>query len=228
MNLQFLDHPGPRERHLKRRYHNPLFAASLREISENDLLAARQQDEQQFMEFMQSFRDVVQRAVELPPNAETEVVLNLRDELDGCYASCCAMPGEHQQIQQAIDKLMSAIMGAVQKSAEGDEMAMQKLQDEKLARQMHQQLQQFPLIADLMLSDCPVQEDELTATLLDAAEDELAATLQLFDAPQLQHIYQDARTLLEQLRGQGVELPTAWQRFQMIKQAMNDTGENNE
>lgn len=85
---------------------------------------------------------------------------------------------------------------------------------------MHNNLLQVKLIADIMLQDSPIAENELTPTLLNESEDSLDAALQLFNLQQLEHIYKDAKLLLEKLRGDGHEIPEAWQRFNQVKAAL--------
>lgn len=221
MNPVFSQNPGPFERHLKRRSQNPLFAADLREVSAEQVLAARQKDQIQFSEFMQQFQKVVQQATQLTSNIETEVVLQIKHELDQCYAQCCAFAPNQPELKQAINKLILAIMNAIKKGAANDPVALSELEDEEQARALHFRLHEFPLIADLLLEDSPINDNELTPTILNESAEELDAALQLFDAEQLSIIYQQATNLLSQLRTQGHELPEAWQRLQQIKNALS-------
>lgn len=221
MNIHFSPSPGPYERHLKRRMHNPLFSQGKHEYTQHEIDEARQKDEAYLLQFMEHFQSVVKKTTELGSHSESEIVLQLKEQLDECYATCCAMPGDHTNLKTAITKLIDAIMTAIRKGAENDPVALQKLDEEDIARQMHNELHNRVLIADLMLENSPILEDELTPTLLYEESDDLDAALQLFSPQQLKFIYQDAQTLLEDLRKEGHELPQAWERFQQIKQALD-------
>lgn len=226
MSIIFSPAPGPYERHLKRRLLNPLFQAPEREITQQDVEEAQKKDEENLMSFMAHFQSVVQKSTELDSNSESDVILALKEQLDECYATSCAMPGDHSNLKTAIKKLISAIMAAIRKGAEGDATALKKLDEEDVARAMHNELHERKLIADLMLQDSPILENELTPTLLNEEEDDLAAALQLFSEEQLSLVIKDAQSLLERLRKDGHEIPHAWERFQQMKNALSSPAQN--
>lgn len=221
MTMNFSPTPGPYERHLKRRLLNPLFPKLEKDVTQEDIDNAQRKDEENLMSFMTHFQSVVQKTTELGGNSESDVVLEIKEQLDECYATSCALPGEHSNLKVAIKKLITAIMAAIRKGAADDATALKKLDDEEIAREMHNELHERKLIADLMLENSPILENELTATLLNEESDDLDAALQLFSVEQLDLIVNDAQALLENLRQDGQEIPHAWERFQQMKQALN-------
>jgi hypothetical protein len=223
--MNFSPAPGPHERHLKRRLLNPLFPKPEHEVTQQDVDDAQKKDEENLLEFMTYFQSVVQKTTQLGGNSESDVVLQIKEQLDECYATSCAMPGEHNNLKVAIKKLITAIMAAIRKGAENDPVALKKLDEEDIAREMHNELHERKLIADLMLEKSPILEHELTPTLLNEETDDLDAALQLFNPEQLALVVKDAQALLEKLRQDGHEIPHAWERFQQIKHALNTTSE---
>ncbi len=225
MTMNFSPAPGPHERHLKRRLLNPLFPKPENELTQNDVDNAQRKDEEDMLAFMTHFQSVVRRTTELGNNSESDIVLELKEQLDECYATSCAMPGEHSNLKMAVNKLITAIMTAIRKGAADDPVALKKLDEEDIAREMHNELHERKLIADLMLQNSPILENELTPTLLNEEADDLEAALQLFNTEQIDLIANDAQTLLEKLRQEGHEIPYAWKRFQQIKQALKTSTE---
>lgn len=223
MTMKFSPSPGPHERHLKRRLLNPLFPKPENTLTQDDVDNAQRKDEEDMLTFMTHFQSVVQRTTELGNNSESDIVLDLKEQLDQCYATSCAMPGDHNNLKVAIKKLITAIMAAIRKGASDDPVALKKLDEEEIAREMHNELHERKLIADLMLENSPILENELTPTLLNEEANDLDAALQLFSAEQLDIIVKDSQALLEKLRKDGYEIPHAWERFQQIKQASNAT-----
>lgn len=221
MTMNFSSAPGPHERHLKRRLLNPLFPKPERELIQQDVDDAQRKDEENLLSFMTHFQSVVQKTTELGLNSESDIVLEIKEQLDECYATSCAMPGNHDNLKVAIKKLITAIMAAIRKGASDDPVALKKLDEEDIAREMHNELHERKLIADLMLENSPILENELTPTLLNEDADDLDAALQLFGTEQLELIIKDAQALLESLREDGHEIPHAWERFQQIKQALD-------
>lgn len=226
MTMNFSPAPGPHERHLKRRLLNPLFPKPEHELTQKDIEDAQKKDEENLISFMTHFQSVVQKATELSSNSESDVVLQIKEQLDECYATSCAMPGDHTALKVAIKKLIMTIMAAIRKGAVDDPIALKKLDEEDIAREMHNELHERNLIADLMLENSPILENELTPTLLNEESDDLDAALQLFSPEQLDLVYKDARSLLEGLRKDGYEIPLAWERFQQIKLALNAVAED--
>jgi hypothetical protein len=221
MTIHFSTAPGPHERHLKRRILNPLFPKPESDFTQADVEHAQQKDEEYLLSFMSHFQSVIQRTTQLQNNSESDIVLEIKEQLDECYATSCAMPGDHSNLKVAIKKLISAIMAAVRKGAADDAGALKKLDEEEIAREMHNELHERKLIADLLLENSPILENELTPTLLNEEVDDLNAALQLFSAEQLNLVAKDAQALLEKLRKEGHEIPHAWERFQQIKYALN-------
>ena len=222
MTMNFSPAPGPHERHLKRRLLNPLFPKPENEVTQQDVETAQKKDEETLMTFMSHFQTVVQKTTELGTSSESDIVLEIKEQLDECYATSCAMPGDHTNLKTAVKKLIAAIMAAIRKGAADDATALKKLNEEDVARELHNELHERKLIADLMLQNSPILENELTPTLLNEETDDLEAALPLFSTEELGLIAKTAQALLEQLRQDGHEIPHAWERFQQIKQALDD------
>lgn len=229
MKLHFSPEPGPRERQLRRKYQNPLFSPTGDQITQQDVDTARMEDQTALQQFLQDFRSLIQEAVDLKPNTDSEIILDLKERLDQCYTRCCAMPGENEKIKTAIDNLIQVIMQAIRQGAANDPVALGKLDDEDAARRMHQALQVHTLIVDLLLADSPIEEAELLPTLLSETDEAVQATLPLFDVEQLGLLYETGKKRLEELQHQGHTLPEAWNNLALFEQAlleMTDTQPN--
>jgi len=223
MSLQFSEQPGPRERQLRRKYHNPLFAEAGAGITQQDLENARQDDQTELRQFLEDFQSLVQEAVELKPNTDSEIILAMKERLDQCYTHCCAMPGDYPEIKAAINQLIQIIMMAVRQGATNDPLALSKLDEEDIARQTHQQLHNHKLIVDLLLPDSPINETELLPSLLSETAETAQTTLQLFDAEQLRLLYDSGKTQLEELQRMGHDLPSAWANLALFENALMET-----
>ncbi len=208
--------PGVREAHLLRKKDNPLFPPASRDVSNEALAGARLDDGQDLDRFMQSFQTLVQRAVALPPNAPSETVLEIKEQLDHSYQMACALPGDQSHIKQAIGKLLVVIMNAVRAGIGEDAYAARQLEEEVLAREAHFALQELPLVAALTHADSPIAEDELVPSLLSEEDARLERTLALFDAEQLDLLCRDARQWLQRADPER-ELDDAWRRLALIQ-----------
>ena len=219
--LRFSPDPGPRERQLQRQHANPLFGEAALRIDQPDVDAARQADAAEQDRFLEGFRALVQEAVALPPNADSEKVLDLKARLDESYTRVCALPGDHEAIRQAIDRLIEAIMQAIRKSAAGDPLALQKLDEEAQARELHKRLVRHVLVADLLLPDSPIEASALLPTLLSEEAEAVEAALNLFTPEQLVLLHEEGERLLNELEAAGHDMGRARGNLKRIRMAMN-------
>ncbi|BCO30581.1 hypothetical protein TspCOW1_06840 [Thiohalobacter sp. COW1] len=193
----FSREPGAHERHLRRRYENPLFPPERRRIGDRDVLAARRRDQQHLEAFLERFHQVVQRAVNLDANVQSDVILELKEELDRCYEEAAGLAGDQARIKEAIVKLVGTIMRAVRQGAEHDAVALRKLDEEDQARSLHYELLEEPLVADLLNPEDVIPEGDLIPALLGCEPAVLEKVLTLFSPEQMTVMIRDARSLLE-------------------------------
>jgi hypothetical protein len=206
MELPFTHKPGRRERHLRRRHENPLFGWPPPEVDPEELLAAQKADHEEMESFVESFRSLVQKAVDLEPNAGSEKVLGLKEALERHYEQACGLPEDRGREKAAIERLIAVIMRAIWRSAGDDPLAQRELEDEEQARVIHFELLKHPLVADILHPESPIGPDELVASLLTASEEEAAAALDIFDRDQLSLLVADGGSLIERIAAEGVDV----------------------
>jgi hypothetical protein len=191
--MLFIEFPGAYERQLQRKHSQPsLFGITQDEITSDMILMARQQDSEEAEKFMNSFRSVVERAVSLKPNEQSDVILKLKEELDQHYQHCCSLQGDMQPIKKALRTLIQAIMNAVRSGAGNDVTAQAKLNEEDTAREEHFRLQELTFITDMMREEKSIPADELALTLITEPMNVVTEALELFQA-------QDIATLITEL-----------------------------
>lgn len=221
-DLPFTHRPGRRERHLRRRHGNPLFAWPPQEVAPEALLEAQRLDHEDMEAFRDAFRDAVERAVGLPPDAGSDPVLELKADLERLYEKACSLPEDQTEPKAALAKLIEVIMNTLRRHTEGDATALGELSDEAAARAIHFRLLAQPLVADILHPDSPILPQELTPSLLSAADEELAAACELFDEAQLAAIADEAEALVARLDRLGVEVPGLASRVVELRQLAAD------
>jgi hypothetical protein len=176
----------------------------------------RQADHEETEAFRADLRALVQKAVELPPDAGSEIVLGLKEALERHYEQSFGLPETHAQERAAISKLIALIMKAVKRAAGADPLARQELADDEEAREIHFRLLEQPLVADLLHPESPIGPDQLAPSVLSASLDEVAAVLQILDAEQCDALADQAIRLLEERGAHGVDVAAARQRLALI------------
>ena len=191
----FSERPGRHERHFRRRMH-PLFPRSTGEHLDEELLEVQRLDHEELLAFLTSLKRVVREAVELKPQEESQVLLDLKARLEEHYEQACALADEQEGNKQAIAQLIEVIMNAIRRNASGDPLAEQELAQEAEARRHHFALLETPLVADLLHPQTLIEPDELAPVLLTDPEEQVLIALELFDTPQLEQLVREAESCL--------------------------------
>ena len=216
MKLNFSELPGPRERQLQRRLNNPLFNASST-ITQQEIDTAHQQDHVAMQQFMEQFRELVQRTVTLEKNVESEVILRLKAQLERQYAVCTGLAGRPVAIQAAIKKLIAAISSTLRLSSKNDAPALEKLNKDEAHTLLHFQLCDHLLVSDILNPDEVIKNEEQIPNLLNATEDELMAALALFPPGRIELLIEEGKVLLEKIEAGGRSMPVAWLRLAQME-----------
>ncbi len=217
MAIPFSELPGRHERHYRRKLDNPLFPNGPLRLDEDVLLEMQRIDHEELLAFLGELRQTVQRAIELDPNVGSEVILELKGELDRLYETSAGLADDQGSNQEAIRQLLEVIMRNVERAAAGDPRAMDELAQERAARAAHFELLATPLVADLLHPQGTIPAADLAPSLLSASEPGLAAALQLFDMEQLSQGYADAEDCLA---GCSAAPPEAHARLRQIAERL--------
>jgi hypothetical protein len=211
-----MEAPGPRERHLQRKFNNPLFAGA-EAITQRDVEQARLLDSDALQQFMNEFHEVVQRAVKLDQSVESDVILMLKAQLEQLYAMCSGLQGRPAQIPDAIRKLVAAINATMLTASANDPHAMEKLSHDEEHTSLHFYLCDFPIVSDMLNPDAIISDDEQIPSLLNEQEESLHAALALFPPERIAAMVDEGKALLQKIDAEGHSLPDAWQRLAQME-----------
>ncbi|HIP80827.1 MAG TPA: hypothetical protein EYH16_00245 [Leucothrix mucor] len=207
------ENPGAHERHLLRRHNNVLFGARQTEVDSDSLQENQKKDHDILQQFMVDFREAVTKAVDLKPNEDSEVILEVKDSLDKLYASSASVADDQTRVRESIKKLLAVIMQSVRKGAGDDAHALQELDQEDAAREANMAFLESKLAADILDPDSPIDNDDLIPTLLCAEKDDLALATQLFDEEQMTYLLSESEALLNKLDNEGQDVKQAAENF---------------
>jgi len=218
MKITFSANPGARERQLQRRHDNPLFGER-GNVTNEELAEARNADTKERDEFYQEFQKILQEIAEFSGQVDSEKILEAKQKIDQMHEQACGLAGENQQVIDGLVRLQHMIMQAIAQGAQGDDKAAKELEEEAVARQLHQQLLQHKLVCDLLRPDTPVGQNDLAATILTADDEAIRAALVMFGAETLQALIESCETLLTRLEDQGIDTAEARGRMQILLDA---------
>jgi hypothetical protein len=207
----FSKQPGPRERHLQRKFNNPLFLENT--VTTDQIYTAQREDHSAMQQFMEEFRELVQRAVKLDKNVESDVVLLLKAQLEQQYAVCTGLPGQPAAIQDGIKKLIAAIGSTLRSTSKDDTHALEKLDKVEADTQLHLHLCEYLVVSDLLNPDDVIGNDEKLPALLNETDDALQAALALFPPQRISEMIVEGKALLHRVGVAGHAVPAAWQNL---------------
>jgi len=203
MSLSFGPDPGPRERHLRRRQDNPLFPPARRAVSGAELDAARRADQQDSEGFRRELRELLQEAGEMAGVMDTDLVLGVKERVERLYEQCAGLGGDHSREKVGLLRLNDVVVGALRAAAGADPLAQQELQQEQAAREIHVQLLQYPLVADLLSDASPIDPADLVPTILSESPESVRVAMSLFEPEQQAELRRQAKALVDQLERSG-------------------------
>jgi len=207
------ENPGAHERHLIRRHENVLFGERVTEVTSNSLQQKQKIDHDILQQFMLDFREVVNKAVALKPNEDSEVILAVKDQLDKLYAGSVSVADDQSRVQESIKKLINVVMQSVRKGASQDPQALQELAQEDAAREANFSFLGSKLVADILDPESPIDNDDLLPTLLCAEKDDLALATQLFDLEQITFLLEQGKQLIDKLDAEAEDITQAAENY---------------
>ena len=199
MDIPFSDRPGRHERHFRRKTNNDLFPRPILNYSNDDLLEVQRLDHEEIIDFLTELRKIVDQAVQLKPNEESEVVLDMKAALENLYETACRIGDEQENNKSAIYDLMKVIMITVRSHAGGDSKAESELLQEETAREQHFKMLSSKLITDLLDPETLIADDELASVMLSDDEEDVVQALMMFDQSQRLLLANDAMEILKKL-----------------------------
>ena len=216
MTLKFSDKPGPFERHLQRKWNNPLFSGTAT-LTQKDVQLAQKKDNDAMQQFMEQFREVVQRAVKLDKTVESDVILLLKAQLEQQYAVCTGLPGQVDAMQKVIRQLISAISSTLRSTSKDDPHALEKLSKDEEHTNLHLGLCDFVIVSDMLNPLDVISDDEKIPALLNESKATLQAALALFPPERIVMMIEEGKVLLKKIEADGHSLPDAWQRLAQME-----------
>ncbi len=225
---QFRASPGPNERHIKRRHRNVLFGDPGPVFMQQQVNQARANDEDLFSAFEVDFRELLQQAMDLEAQAESEQILTMKEQADKLYEQACRLGGNSKDYKQGLKRLTGLMMAAVTKGAGDDTVALSELDDEKLARAAHYELLECTLVTDLLDPESVISAEELAPSLLSESPDTAAKALTLFDPEQLAQLADNCQQLIDVMRLRSGKIPADAEAVNDLVQACSQQAEINQ
>ncbi len=184
MRQLFSKQPGAYERHFIRQYDN-LALFNIAPLDQATLKQAQQKDQQDAQAFKETLLTLVQKAMDLESQTDSQILLDLKAELEQSYTYACSLAGDQTLNKQSLNRLITVLLTTINAQVEQDTLAIKEMKMEKEAREIHFKMIENALIADLLREFSPIDPKKLLETLLSETIDSCYQCLGLFDDEQI-------------------------------------------
>ena len=199
MSFSFSALPGAYERHFMRAQKHPQLFPQF-DCTSQQLLLDQQQDQQEAESFQQDLIQLIQKVVDLENQTDSQILLDIKAELEQAYTLACSLSRDQTQNKQAIARLIDVIIQTIEQYRDpNDQLALKELEMEKQAREIHFNMIENPTIADLLREEPPFEQESLLAVLLSEEEASFMQCLSLFDDDQIVNLIEQGIELRQDL-----------------------------
>lgn len=224
MRQFFSSHPGAYERHIIRQYDHPkLFKVS--NLEQTKLKEAQQKDQQDAEAFQEKLVGLVQKAIDLESQTDSQILLDLKADLEQAYTYACSLSGDQSVNKQSLNQLITVLLSTINGQIEQDTLAIKEMQMEKEAREIHFKMIENPLIADLLREFSPIPPNQLLETLLSESIDSCYQCLSMFDDDQIVTLIEQGLLLEQRLSKQNAWLDQYQNNLANMGQIVKDIAE---
>ncbi|MBD3671654.1 MAG: hypothetical protein HUJ29_12865 [Gammaproteobacteria bacterium] len=193
---EFLLQPGPRERHLVRKTNNPLFSKKFAP-DKTELEHARDLDRKELEVLLTEINQAFEQAAALDGRADADDILELKAKMERLYTRANSAAGDLAKIKDAIRKLIGMIETSLRAAAGNDPEALGKINEDIEHTQLHLQISDQTLAADILHEDTVIPEEDLPAVFLTESQEAIETSLLLFSPEQLNNMLNAMETILE-------------------------------
>jgi hypothetical protein len=200
IQIEWHEKPGCFERHLQRRYNNPLFSADRRTISNEELNEARKKDDSNLKEFIKQYTLWLSGANNLRESSSVEDLLHCLQDTqylaELAAAIGCDLENEISVLEAVEEKLTSFMNAQMPQGAE-------------LLKKGHSlsATQRIPYFAQAGMKDSPILKNEELASLLseDMETIKVAGFMSRSFSPNYRPNSEDVQKLLDEAIKNGLD-----------------------
>ena len=216
--------PGAMERHLQRRYNNPLFPLHRQVVTSNDVYEARVADYQALADIRNELAELAREIYGLTelPSDWPSLLNGLRERLDKLEDHRLMAGGENESLGGAIAELRGKVMDLWRSALHNNARHLATLEkSESVQRERHAALYATDWMRQLRSHASPIPPQEVVAALLSDTPAEIETAVAALQAePQLHSTLENCRSyaqrLVAEVRAGGHTLPDIDEKLRIL------------
>ena len=194
--------PGAYERHLQRRYNNPLFPPSRQRVTLQELRIAQARDRTDAEAIRQEFYDLLQEIEGLPSLTTQTDVSVIRERIDDLHDKAAEVGGLSNVINGLI-KIRKAVIDTWRKAIVNNPAALAALERAESLYRARARIAYNPFVAQMSR----IPSEEIVPALLTEDADTIRIAMEILDEGTKETVRQAAVSLLLQMGAEGKAIP---------------------
>lgn len=215
--VEWSEAPGCFERHLQRRYRNPLFPLERRRIAIADVITARARDEVDLKELELRIKSLFEKASTLPDQASFHEGLILRAEVEKLLFRCAEVGAVAAQAKAVLQRVYDSLAEGMREASPPE--GRQELDNAFAHSACLQKMQSNEFIAQLTRSDTPISAAEVIPSLLSESVEMIRTYVGFLNKSGRgldRASVEEATRILGQATKEGYEIAEAQQKLQAL------------
>lgn len=178
--------PGAHERHLQRRFNNPLFPVVRRKVSSMDVLEARRKDDAEYRELLEKVK-----AVEIPdalPADWNTFLNNIREHLDALIERALQIGGDTSKVKKYLTETRDNMINVWRQCVKNNPETLQALEKAEAFHKEQREAFRGNFINQMLRKDGCIPGDEMIPALLCEDAASVIECWAILDEPARQNI----------------------------------------
>ena len=212
-SLEWSSDPGAHEAHLMRRKDNPYFPQSRRDISQQELIAAKTLDEEDYVSCQQHFEELGKEIEALSSTVTSGDLLKLRERIDELIFLSMGVGGPAKEIASMADGLREAVISDLRAAFADDKETLSKIEEADTYHKDNTRRFSVPVMAQMLRANSPIPKDETIPTILSEDPSTIAIFINSLPDDTKPFIQAEALRLMQQVLRDGYADPNCEEKI---------------
>jgi hypothetical protein len=224
--MEWSESPGCFERHLQRRFQNPLFPVDRQNITTSELISAQARDEAERMQLQEDFKAALEKAKNFEDRVPMSECLALREEIESLIIRCAEV-GATTQLREAVQSIYASVIGCLRNGCPPEER--QTLENALTSSAEILAMKADDFFAQLTRSDTPFTGGDVIPALLSESVETVGKFVTYWTGMGKtidQETVQCAVAIVRQATANGPELPDIEQKLGLLTGSASRTSQS--
>ena len=181
-SLNWSDCPGAHENHLKRRYNNPYFSNERQIISNDDLISAKETDEDEYHIASLQFSELLTEIEDIGISSTLPMseIQKIREKVDELISFSKGVGGRACNIATEAEKLRESVITTMRDGVSNDADSLAALEKANAHHEQYTKKFNIPVIAEMMSERSPIKKEDVLSTILSEEPATISIILSMF------------------------------------------------